>query len=80
MPAQTDRHFCVNFLLLEPLGQAVTCKEKVNQQPYPAGGQHQHAADDFSHKGDGLLENVKDSNYREDYAYDINKTCHIVNT
>ncbi len=55
--------------LLEPLSNVVLRVEEVDQEADPAGGEHQDGADDFTHEGDGLLEDVEngdDGQYEAD--------------
>ena len=50
--------------------------EVIDDEADPAGGEHEHGADDLTHEGDGLLDDVEDGEDGEDDADDVNEGTH----
>jgi hypothetical protein len=44
----------------------ILCPEVIDDEAYPAGNKDDDGADDLSYDRDRLLENVDDSQYRQD--------------
>ena len=65
-------------ILLEPIYDMVLCIEIIDKEAEPAGDKDEHAADDLTDHGDGLLEDIKNSKDCKDQTYDVKNCSHCM--
>ena len=53
--------------------------EEIDGEAHPAGGKNDYTADYFTHKRDGLLDDVDDCQDRQHKTDEIDYCCHTTN-